>query len=67
MINPKDPAHPIISKQEILTYPGMTIELEIASRILAGWAANGSWSATDNRVSNALYIARLLIAEANKE
>lgn len=80
MINPKDPFHPILSKDysnEYYLSGGMTIELEIASRILANtWAlfvktasdAKESPKSNDieNLCKNALSLSRKLIEEANK-
>lgn len=74
MINPKDPFHPILSKgygNDYYHSGGMTVELEIASRILA--VQLGREDSVSYGIQHpmtlyqwALDHARQLIEEANK-
>lgn len=73
MIDPKDSIFPKlcvdIDSSYYLKGDGMTIELEIASRILAGWLGNFKYTRSkgpEDIHTWALYHARKMIEEANK-
>lgn len=65
-IDPNAPAYPLQEHGDMQSHSGMTIRAEIASRIMAGFAANPNGAMSTIDADYAVKMADALIAELNK-